>query len=252
MLNKKGVQVNDRSSFQRVARWLDAVAAHSSAALYAGAGVTIALACAAAFLSPPGAWPLAIIAVSLVFTANLDKFSEVSAGMTGISAKMREAQVAINDVKKMIEVMASAELHQLQAIGRFDGNRDEDLKRYLDSITGLMREAGITEDRIRQIKAESWDRFVRFDYAYHILGGNMVPVGDDRSVESEWRRLRKFESHATPAVLADFLARHGDGNELRSAMLRSYEHYWATGSHLSEETWRDRRNVPQLGGKQVG
>jgi hypothetical protein len=216
--------------------------------LYAAAAIIVSLAALAAFISPAGAWPLSIIAVSLVFTANLDRFSEVSAGTSGFTAKMREAQGRINDLRKLIEVVAAAELHMLQSAGRWGGNRDDDLQVQHDRLVGLMIEVGVPVDRVKAIKAESWDRYVKFDYVLQILGGGMIPASHAPEIQAEWKKLRSFDDISSPAQLADFLARHGDGNVKRAELLRSYEHYWSTGEHLSQDLWRSRKEVPQLGG----
>jgi hypothetical protein len=225
------------------------VTKYRTTAIYVAAGILLLLVAVSAFVSPSGSWPLAIVAVALVFAANLDRFSEVSAGTSGFTAKMREAQGKINDMTRMIEVMASAELYQIQSAGRWGGGRDEDHKMFLDRIVGLMNEAGIPPERIKAIKAEAWDKYVRFDYVHAILGSSYVPASDDKDMRAEWQSLRDFDNVPSPAKLADFLARHGDGDALRQALLGAYEHYWTFCEHIDEPLWRRRQNVPNIGGQ---
>ncbi|WKL27180.1 hypothetical protein Q1M63_24485 [Sinorhizobium meliloti] len=75
----------------------------------------------AAFVQPSGAWPLAVAAIFIVFIANLDRFSEISASTSGISATVREAKSKIAELKNMIQLTAEFQMHALQSANRWGG-----------------------------------------------------------------------------------------------------------------------------------
>lgn len=218
--------------------------AHRSAVLYAAAAVILVLLCFAAFLSPSGAWPLAAAGVFIVLIANLDRVSEFSASATGFTAKMREAQHAVNDMRSMIELMSKMQLYLLQQSGRWSGPRDDLLENYRKQFVSMMEQSGVASDRISMVQEEVWNRYIRFDYVSAILGGGMLPKNPE--AEAEWRKLVEFEQDALPSQLASFLARYGDKSEMRQSLLKAYEYFREHGSHLDWDLYKRRHEAGQL------
>jgi hypothetical protein len=215
--------------------------------LYATAGVLSALMAVAAFVSPPGAWPLGVAAVSCLIVANLDRFTEISATATGVRAVLRDAKSQLDELaRNSARLSAASNLALVQRSGRLGGFSDAEQSTALRDSIALLREAGVGEDEIRAIKAQSWDRFVNFDYVHAITGSSQAPAFDDPALREEWKRLRNFENPATPEQLEDFLRRVGALNGLRAELLAGYRHYRDHGEHLRADLWARRREIPPI------
>ncbi|MGO4739253.1 hypothetical protein AB4099_22075 [Bosea sp. 2KB_26] len=217
--------------------------------LYSAASALLILMAIAAFASPSGAWPLSVAAIVCIFLANIDKFSEVSATTSGVSATLREAKGKINDLNKLIEVMAEAQLFTIQANGRILNSNMIKKDYFLERILGIMRDAEISDDRIKKIRRDNWDYFVKYDYILSILGGNIIPhpMGNEyNSVRKEWNELRDFKNHPSPQKLRDFLLRVGEDDPKKLALLNAFEKYCEILDHPDKELWKSRDSVQHI------
>ncbi len=203
----------------------------------------------AAFISPSGAWPLSVAAIVCMFLANTDKFSEISASTSGVSATIREAKDKIQDLNKLIEIMSEAQLFSLQAHGRiFDPemlNRDH----FFNRIIGIMKDAGIDDERILKIRKDNWDYFVKADYINSILGGSTIPhpLGPEYDhVRAEWKKLRNFYDQPSPAQVREFLVKVGEDDPKKLALMDALEKYCETLEHPDRELWKKRNKVKHI------
>lgn len=216
--------------------------------LYAASGLLLVLMSVAAFISPAGAWPLCAAAVACVFLANLDRFSELSASTSGVTATLREAQHRVSDLKKMIEVSSELQLSLLQQTGRWGSLNDEKKEYFLSSIVQLMRDAGVSEIKIDDVRREAWDRYVELDYADAVLGNSAVPDGADIQTIEEWKQLRRGKA-ATPEELRAFIEKIGDPDPERLRYLDAYEYYRTHRRHKDFELWKGRDGTKRMAAK---
>ncbi|UIJ96225.1 hypothetical protein Q1M62_21705 [Sinorhizobium meliloti] len=203
----------------------------------------------AAFVQPSGAWPLAVAAIFIVFIANLDRFSEISASTSGISATVREAKSKIAELKNMIQLTAEFQMHALQSANRWGGAKEERYEYFLQNIKKILRDADFNETEVSKIQEEFWDTYVKFDYAHHILGGAYIPKSDDKALMEEWESLRSIENTPSSETIRKFLQKHGEENELREQFLDAYEYYEKNQRHKDFDLWKRRSDVPPLFGK---
>ncbi|CAN7355211.1 hypothetical protein LJR231_002057 [Phyllobacterium sp. LjRoot231] len=215
-------------------------------ALHIVAAVLLVTMAVAAFYSPEGAWPLSISAIGCVFIANLDRFTEVSATTSGISAKIKDAKTKINELQNLLEVISEFQLHSLQSIGRWSSGDDDNKKYFLNRIMATLRESGFNEAKILAMKRQYWDKFVLFDYVSAVLGNGYVPEGSDAALQAEWKSLRDFNSVPSPERVREFLDKTGDTDPIRRQMLDAYTHYEMTGEHLDFDLWKKRYDVPKI------
>lgn len=215
-------------------------------ALYAGGIILSALAAIAAFESPTGAWPLCVMAVAAVAFANIDRFSEVSAGLDGVKAVVRDAQNQIEQYRNLAKLTAAASLSLVQRAGRLGGFSDDEKESFLRDSMRILNEANIESSELAELRRRHWDRFVDFDYVTAILGHNTVPNTSDQDLIAEWKSLRDFRNVATPDQVEAFLTKTGSNDGLRKDLLHSYRYYFEHREHGNPEVWRRRSEVKRL------
>jgi hypothetical protein len=214
--------------------------------LYFAAAVLAFLTSFAAFASPAGAWPLCIGALACVGIANMKRFSEISAGATGVRAVLREAKEEVNQLKHVVALTAASSLSLVQRSGRWGGFSDKEQAAALDQALDLMRHGGMSADEIARVREEHWDRIVRFDYRLAALGGGTIPDNPDKEVRREWDNLRDLDNEASPDNLDAFLKKAGAFKGIHKEFAEDYRHYCLTRTHRAPERWASRDDVPRL------
>lgn len=212
-----------------------------------GAALLFALTAVAAFVSPGGAWPLALGGAACLLVPHAEKFSEISAGASGFKATLRETKSTLAELEDAIGLIAELQLQLIQQEGRW-GTTDDDRKAgYLDRTVRMLKSAGVDEERISQIVRDVWGRYERFDYVIAITGNSRVPKNDDKALKARWDAARKLEHPATPEELRSLVKDYGDANALRRSLLDAYEFYCREGRHQDFQLWKRRREVPEIG-----
>ena len=216
--------------------------------LYLAATALLVLMAIAAFASPSGAWPLSAAAIVCIFLANTDKFSEISASTSGVSATIREAKSKIAELQDLVEVMSEAQIYSLQSAGRW-GSAHDDKEYYFNRIISTMKESGLSDATIRDIREKNWDRYIRFDYITSILGGSTIPhpvEPEYNSIREEWKKLRDFCNQPTPEQLRAFLLKIGEEDPKKLALLDAFQKYCETLEHPNMEIWKSRKEVKHI------
>lgn len=139
--------------------------------LWGASAILFVLMAFAAFGGTNGAWPLCVAGVACMVFANLDRISAISASTSGINIALGRAEVSIAQMTRLLRTSATAQLAIVQRAGRWDGFNVEEKQAFLDESISLLREAGISEGEIRDVRYKYWDRFELFDYVHAILGG---------------------------------------------------------------------------------
>jgi len=198
--------------------------------LWGASAILFVLMAFAAFGGTNGAWPLCVAGVACMVFANLDRISAISASTSGINIALGRAEVSIAQMTRLLRTSATAQLAIVQRSGRWDGFNAEEKQAFLDESISLLREAGISEGEIRDVRYKYWDRFELFDYAYAILGGQ-VPAPHDPDVHAEWEKLRQLDPPPPASALRDFLRKYGALDDDREQLIQDYEYYEANRSH---------------------
>lgn len=207
-------------------------------ALYVAAALLGVLTTFAAFVSPAGAWPLCVSALGCLAVANLDRFSELSAGAGGVRVLIRDVEKKVAELNRVAALAAKAALALVQRSGRMGGFDDDEKAAFLNEATMLLRDAGHSDAEIEEMLEPNWHKFVRFDYVGGILGQSMVPR--DSELTPEWRRLYKFGYEPSPDEVRALLERAGKFDGLRRQLFEEWCFYRERGFHRDPSIWHRR------------
>lgn len=204
--------------------------------LWAASAVLFVLMALAAFRQSAGAWPLCVAGIACMVFANLDRISAISASTSGINIALSKAEVSIAQLTRLIRMSATLQLATVQRAGRLGGFSAEEKEKFLEESVSLLRDAGVSDPEIRELRYLPWDRFVLYDYALAITGGSRIPGAADRKpipgdVLREWDALREFSDLPSGKVLREFLSKYGALTTEREELVQDYEYYQAHRTH---------------------
>jgi hypothetical protein len=206
-------------------------------ALLAGAILLFVTGAVAAFYSPLGAWPLCIAGIALVVVAHFDQISEISASATGAKVVLKQVQERVVELKQLVALSSKMHLFLAQHLGRWStGFSEEERAAILHDTEKLMAQAGLTEQEIKDIRADAWDRMVHLDYVFwatkhvHIVG----------SLPEDWRRLQDLSKPGTPDEVEAMLKRDDKWwTPDAEKIIDRYRYYVEHGRHLDPAAWVD-------------
>lgn len=222
-----------------VTAWLQVI---SPWLFYSAAAVLFVLLGVSAFVSPAGAWPLCVGAIACLLLPNLGRISELSG--PGFKLLVQQAKEKVEHMDKLLRMSVRMHLEMVQRMPRWGNYTDAEMEAALEESVTLLREAGVPDSEITEIRSHAWDRWVIFDYGFYALGlGSPVNVTDE--LRAEWERLRTLERHPTPDEMEDFLERVGAFDGLRKELVESWRHYLVHTQH--QPAWARRREVPTIG-----
>lgn len=214
--------------------------------LYLISAIFAALTAYAAFESPDGAWPLCVMAIAFLISANFDQLAEFSATTSGVRAVMRNAEQKIDELDRVVRLVASAGLALIQRSGRIGGFPDDEKEKFLEETMSLLKSAGISDQEIEDIRRETWDKYVMFDYVLAATGGSLVPSIDDADLKAQWGELRNIRNMPTPDEIEAFLEKAGGLHGLRKDLVEEYRYYCEHKRHRNPEIYRRRNDVKQI------
>lgn len=163
--------------------------------------------------------------------ANLDRISAISASTSGINIALGRAEVSIAQLTRLIRMSATLQLAIVQRTGRWDGFNAEEKETFLNESVSLLREAGISEGEIRDLRFKTWDRFELYDYVIGILSGGHVPQPHDQAVQKEWESFMQLDPLPSAKAMRDFLQKYGALADDREELIKDYEYYEANRTH---------------------
>lgn len=210
-----GGAMEDRFTSPDRLRWL----------LWRAAAVLFGLMAVAAFFYPAGAWPLCVAGVACMVFANIDRVSAISASTSGINIALSRAEVSIAQMTRLIRTSAVVQLATVQRSGRWGGFSSAEKDKYLEEAMGLLRDAGVSEADIRELRYEPWDRFVIFDYVSAILGGAYTPDPHYEAAHAEWKGLQTIDNIPSADKLRAFLLKYNAITPEREELLLDLSYY---------------------------
>ena len=151
-------------------------AATHSVILYCITAVLLVAGLVALFAKIDGSWLMFLAAVVFALIANAHHVAEFSLKITGISAKMKDVDARLADMRRLIALTSEIQLELIQSRGRpFYGGNEDRKQRFFDQTVKIMHDAQVPEETIERIAAETWHYWVEHDYAFYVLGGTTVP-----------------------------------------------------------------------------
>ena len=211
-------------------------------AMLCGAGMLFGLVAIAAFVSPGGAWPLCVAGIALLVLAHFDQIAEISASATGARIVLQQVKDRVGDLQRLMKLSARMNLALGQRMGRWGDafTLDEQEAIRIESEQ-LMRDGGVSEEEIKQLRLVEWDRYVRLDYIFWICRG--VTLLEE--ARADWDRIRKVASPGSPSEVEAYLVKNGALDEDRTKLLDLYRYYYEHGEHRDREAWRDRNKADE-------
>jgi hypothetical protein len=218
--------------------------------LWGASALLFVLMAVAAFAHSNGAWPLCVAGVACMVFANLDRISTISASTSGINIALGRAEVSVAQMTRLIRMSATLQLAIVQRTGRWDGFNAEEKEAFLNESISLLREAGIGDGEIRDLRFRAWDRFELYDHVIGILGGGQIPQPHDDAIQKEWEGLRQLEHLPTAMAMRDFLQKYGVLTDDREEMIKDYEFY-ETNRTYRRPSHHDRVRTMMLQGIRI-
>lgn len=210
----------------------------------------------------PLLWPIVTIVVVLLFRRNIqDVLShgfrgkilgqeiELSGIVKEAKSAVEEAKDKINELQELSKIMGSAVLTLTKRSGRLSLYSDEDKEEIKDSVIDLWRRLGISDEEINNIKGlTEWHQFVKFDYAYFILGGGRTPSNLTTEQQQQWEELRnrKLDNIASPQAIEKFLVQCGRLSEEAKELIKDFKYYHEHQTYRRPDVWENRGNWSHL------
>ncbi|NOS82777.1 MAG: hypothetical protein HOP32_14465 [Nitrospira sp.] len=192
--------------------------------------------------------------IALLIAANLNSFSEFKVSESGIEAKMREARQVItraestlSELQLLARNVAEVTLSLVKRSGRIGGYADGEQDKIKTSVLEVLKKIGVPEADIPSILRD-WNRFIEFDYAHFILGGNTIPDTKSDALMQDWRSLRDggIVKIPTPQDIRSFIIKHNLMSPTLDGYLNDYEHFLAHKEHKRPEVWAERERWGRL------
>jgi hypothetical protein len=200
--------------------------------LWGASAILFVLTAVAAFAHSSGAWPLCVAGIACMVFANLDRISAISASTSGINIALNKAEVSIAQLTRLIRMSATLQLATVQRSGRWGGFTAPEKEKFLEESVSLLRDAGVSDTEIRDLRYFPWDRFVLFDYVHAITGGSRIPnLHDDKEIREAWESLREIDTLPSGGRLREFLRHYGALTNERDELINDYEYYLEHRSH---------------------
>jgi len=170
-----------------------------------------------------------------LFVGFLKEFKHFKASLTtGIEAEtrevVREAKDVINELRKMALLFSGMSLKGIKSAGRLGGNPNRESEEIKDSLIGLLKDLGATDDEVTGILSKTWWPFIEGDYVYRIL--HDIP---QRKLNPEqralWENLFKrgaLGGSSSPEQLRNFLSGLGEIQNEKENLLNDYEYFLKT------------------------
>ena len=204
------------------------------------------------FLGYTGVMTVALFGfIGLLITANLDQISEFKASGSGIEAKTREviarAENTLSELQLLARNIGELTLSLVKRSGRWGGYADGEQEKMKTSVLEVLKKVGIPETEFPIILSE-WNRFIEFDYAHAILGGNIIPDTKSDALMQDWKSLRErgIVNIPTPKDIRSFLTKHNLMTQTLDEYLKDYEHFLAHKEHRRPDVWTERKHWGRL------
>lgn len=207
--------------------------------LLAVAALLLVTGAIAAFYSPVGAWPLCIAGIALVVVAHFDQISEISASATGAKVVLKQVEDRVVELKQLVALSSRMHLVLGQRLGHWDGGFSEDEKAtILRETEDLMKQAGLSDEEIKLVRVDAWDRSVHLDYVSWAIKHARASHRDP--LREEWSNLQQLAKPGTPDEVEAALKRHDKWTSEAEKVVDRYRYYVQYRRHLDPVAWADR------------
>jgi hypothetical protein len=201
-----------------------------------------------------GSWiSCVLIIVSLIFM-NLDRIESFKASAEGVEANIRELKEATQEAKATVKELqglasnvVSVSFDSIQRHGRI-GPYDEQTKEALKSkLLKSLEDIGISKGEQKKILDEHWHRYIMFDFAHALLGGNwtnnalkLTPqAADMRDLYAPNLYEGKLP---TPEQIENFYNTAGVMTDQKRELIEDYRYYLEHNEFRHPESWSDRQS----------
>lgn len=174
------------------------------------------------------------------FSSSLIKFS---AKFKEMSEVIEDAHATIEQLKRLAKINGKAIMMLTIRAGRWAGPDDRYTINLRNDIVELWDQVGLPKEEY-QDAIQDWDMFIRFDYAYYIVGRHSPSIFGDYA--SEWKCFQdRFDDLANPARPEEIYSVLKKADMLSGSieeLIDDYKYYITHSTHRSMERWLNRDN----------
>ena len=184
---------------------------------------------------------------SLLLFANIEKFSEFTAGVKGFSAKTRkvidEANAVSTEIKQLAKVLVENQISSLIHHMRVSSIGESEKENIKDELLDRLRSIDIPEDEVQETLGD-WYKYMIRDYSQAIIGeggSEAAAIGISQECYEEYKEFRKrtSENPVTPDELEQFFGKFKILTPDKKGQIEDYRYYLKEKKHRRPDEWED-------------
>ena len=188
---------------------------------------------------------LTLLVFGLLFFANIEKFSEFTAGLKGFSAKPREviaeAKAVTTEIKQLAKVLVENQISSLIHHNRLSSIGELEKENRKDELLDRLRSIDVPEDEVQETLGD-WYKYMIRDYSQAIIGEGACGaaakgISQDCYEEYMEFRNRTSENPATPDELEQFFEKFKILTPEKKEQIEDYGYYLKEKKHRRPDEW---------------
>lgn len=195
---------------------------------------------------------LLLAAVVCAFIGHIDKVESFQASVSGVQAKIREADRVVGEAKsaltelhKFAEMASTMLINMLSGEGRLGGRSPKEIEEERTRILESLKFIGLADEAIKKVSLAD-EKWVAVDYAIgilHTLRKSTTCSPEQRQVATEMlERWNNEDYHPTPDDFSEKFKQKGVTDPVVLDLVEDYKYYMKTGTHRRPNVWMDRRS----------
>lgn len=201
-----------------------------------------------------GGGVLLLAAVVCAFVGHIDKVESFQASVSGVQAKIREADRVVGEAKsaltelhKFAEMASAMLINMLSGEGRLGGRSPKEIEEERAHILESLKFIGLDDEAIKKVSLAD-EKWVAVDYAIgilHTLRKSTTCSPEQRQVATDMlERWNNEDYRPTPEDFSEKFKQSGITDPVVLELVEDYKYYMKTGTHRRPNVWMDRRSWP--------
>jgi hypothetical protein len=200
----------------------------------------------------PAGGVLLLAAVVCAFVGHIDKVESFQASVSGVQAKIREAdrvvveaKSALTELHKFAEMASAMLINMLSGEGRLGGRSPREIEAERARILASLKFIGLADEAIKKVSLAD-EKWVAVDYSIgilHTLRKSTTCSPEQRQIATEMlERWNNEDYRPTPDEFVEKFKQHGVTDPVVLELVEDYKYYMKTGTHRRPNVWMDRRS----------
>lgn len=197
---------------------------------------------------------LLLAAMFCAFVGHIDKVESFQASVSGVQAKIREADRVVDEAKsaltelhKFAEMASAMLINMLSGEGRLGGRSPKEIEEERARILESLKFIGLADEAIKKVSLAD-EKWVAVDYSIgvlHALRKSTTCSPEQRQLATEMlERWNNEDYRPTPDEFVEKFKQKGITDPVVLELAEDYKYYIKTGTHRRPNVWMDRRSWP--------